>query len=289
MRLITRPSYVVSILILGGIGLFMLLPSLAVAAGLVPCGGPGEPECQACHITQLINNVVAWLFVVFSIVAAIMIAIAGMKMVTGGSNPGTLESAKQTLTNIIIGFIILMGGWIIVDTLMKALVSGQVYGIWNQIQCVSQPGVNNAPAGSGLAPGTPRYTGVIGGGRGPGAQCAAANITCSVDALVAAGFTPRQANIMSCIAMTESTGNPLAINRQSGACGTFQVLRSTWESVRNRPPGCESFSQCTNYNCNVAIARELVGRSRTEFSDWTCPNCNSRAQACINQYGGQGT
>jgi hypothetical protein len=270
------------------------LPALPVAAaGLIPCGGAGEPACQACHITQLINNVVAWLFIVLSIVAAILIAIAGFKLVMSGGNAGARSAAKETFVNIFIGFIILMGGWIIIDTFMKALVTGQVYGVWNQIQCVSQPGVNNAPAGSGFAPGSPWYTGVTGGGRGTGAQCAEQNVACSVEALRATGMSAEQANIMSCIAMTESSGNPnfgpyntRNPGSNSTACGTFQITQTTWRGIRNPPSGCEDFSQCTNYNCNMQMAHRLSDRSRTGYGDWTCPNCNTRAQGCIDRYRG---
>jgi hypothetical protein len=259
------------------------------AAGLIPCGGAGEPACQACHITQLINNVVAWLFIVLSIVAAILIAIAGFKLVMSGGNAGARSAAKETFVNIFIGFIILMGGWIIIDTFMKALVTGQVYGVWNQIQCTGQPGAYNTPAGSGRqAVATSTYTGPIGGGRGPLGQCHPANLACSVESLRAAGFNERQAQVMSCIAMTESSGNPNAHNPAGGgmgACGTFQVRQPTWNSVP-RSAGCQDYaSSCRNHTCNAEVAQQLV--ERRNYRDWTCPGCNSRAQGCIDRFGGQ--
>jgi len=269
--------------------MFLAVVGTAEAAGLVPCGGPGQATCQACHITELINNVVAWLFVVLSVLAAIMIAIAGFGLVTSGGNAAAMGKAKATLTNIIIGFIILMGGWILVDTAMKALVTGQVYGVWNRIQCTGQPGAYNAPAGSGR-PGvaTSSYSGPTGGGRGPLGQCHPANLACSVESLRATGFSEQQAQVMSCIAMTESSGNPNAHNPAGGglgACGTFQVRVSTWNSVP-RPAGCEDYvTSCRNHTCNAQVALRLV--ERRNYRDWTCPGCNSRAQACINRFGNQ--
>jgi hypothetical protein len=269
--------------------MFLLMMGDVQAAGLVPCGGPGEAPCQACHITELINNVVAWLFVVLSVLAAIMIAVAGFRLVTSGGNAAAMGKAKDTLTNIIIGFIILMGGWIFIDTVMKALVTGQVYGVWNQIQCTGQPGAYNTPAGSGRqAIATSSYRGPTGGSRGPLGQCHPANLACSVDSLRAAGFNERQAQVMSCIAMTESSGNPNAHNPAGGgmgACGTFQVRQPTWNSVP-RSAGCQDYaSSCRNHTCNAEVARQLV--ERRNYRDWTCPGCNSRAQGCINRFGGQ--
>lgn len=260
------------------------------AAGLVPCGGTGEAACQACDVTKLINNVVAWLIVVLSIVAAVLIMIAGFKLVTAGGNDGALKQAKETFTNILIGFAILLAGWLVLDTLMKALLTDQVYGMWNQIQCVNQPGVYNAPAGSGYFSGG-TYVGPVGGGTGTGAQCGSGNTACSVAALMSAGYTEQQANIMSCIAMTESSGNPNwgPYNQRnpgsnSTACGLFQITQTTWNSVRTRPAGCESFSQCTNASCNQQMALQLVQRSPSSYSDWTCPGCNNRAASCISRY-----
>jgi hypothetical protein len=284
LYLLLVPAYLVFV--------FMLAPTGVEAAGLVPCGGTSEAPCQACDVTKLINSVVAWLMVVLSIVAALLIMVAGFKLVTGGGNPGALTAAKETFTNILIGFFILLAGWLLIDTLMKALLSNQVYGVWNEIQCVSQPGVSDGPRAAGLQPGTP-YTGPTGGGRGTGAQCNAGNTACSVAALMNTGLTEQQANVMSCIAMTESSGIPSWTpyntrnpGSNSTACGTFQITQTTWNSIRNRPAGCESFSQCTNADCNIQLAAQLVQRSRTGYSDWTCPGCNNRAASCISRYAG---
>ncbi|MBY0310310.1 hypothetical protein K2Q16_04160 [Patescibacteria group bacterium] len=278
------PAYLVCV--------FIFLPLGVEAAGLVPCGGRGEAQCQACDVTKLINSVVAWLMVVLSIVAALLIMVAGFRLLTSGGNPGALNQAKETFSNILIGFFILLAGWLLIDTLMKALLSDQVYGVWNEIQCVSQPGVFDGPRAAGLQPGT-QYTGPTGGGRGTGAQCSAGNTACSVASLMSSGYTEQQANIMSCIAMTESSGIPTwgPFNTRnpgsnSTACGTFQITQTTWNSVRNRPAGCESFSQCTDAACNQQMALQLVQRSRTSYSDWTCPGCNTRAQGCIDRYSG---
>jgi hypothetical protein len=227
-------------------------------------------------------------------VAAILIAIAGFKLVTSGGNSGALSAAKETFTNIFIGFIILMGGWIIIDTFMKALVTGQVYGIWNQIQCTGQPGAYNAPAGSGVSAGAgvnpSGYTGVTGGG----VQCAAGNTSCSVATLMGYGYNAEQANIMSCMAMKESSGNPNAFNPGGGgmgACGTFQFRQTTWNSIRNPVPGCENYStSCRNESCNAQMALRLVQRTNGSYSDWLCPGCDpsGRGRACVERFRGSG-
>lgn len=268
----------VKALIVGvALGAMVLVAVPAGAAGLVPCGGPGEPSCQFCDVTKLVNNVVAWLFVVLSMVAALMIMKAGFDLVTS-RGAGDLTAAKSMITNILIGYAILLGGWLVVDMFMKGLVSDDVYKVWDAIQCVNQPGVMNAPAGSGIPSGSPYYRGITGGGR----QCAAENVSCSVRALQDAGFSEQQANVLSCIAMTESGGNPNVRNPRGTACGTFQVVQSTWQSVR-RSERCQDFLMCTSYECNIEVTQALV--ARRGYGDWTCPGCNPRAQACIDRFG----
>ena len=122
------------------------------------------------------------------------------------------------------------------------------------------------------------------------AQCAASNSSCSPAALQKAGFTSSQANIMSCIAVTESSGNPSTppyntthAGSNSSACGLFQITRSTWNTVATG--ACASFSQCQNAACNIQVAKTLVNKS--SYTPWTCKDCNNKAAHCISQYGGK--
>lgn len=158
-------------------------------------------------------------------------------------------------------------------------------GPWNKIQCVAQPvpvggtAVAQSTQSSGTVTSStpPPYT-------GPLSQCAVGNTACNVSALQSVGFSQAQANVMSCIAMTESSGNPTARTTVPGstACGTFQITRTTWTSAARG--SCGDFSNCTNATCNMQVAQSLVQRSG--YRDWTCKDCNAKAQACINKYSG---
>lgn len=121
------------------VGVFIYMTPLAMAAGLVPCGGEGEPACQTCHIVILIDGLVDWLIVILSIVASIIIAYAGARMVVSVGDVSAKETAKKLISNVIIGYSILLACWLLIDTGVKALLKDQVYGTWNQIQCVEQP------------------------------------------------------------------------------------------------------------------------------------------------------
>ena len=109
------------------------------AGGLVPCSGT---DCTTCDVISLGNNVVQWLIGILFVIFALLAAYAGFELVTSGGNPAAKTSAKKKLTNAIIGFIIVLAAWLIVDTFMRTLLSGtggKINGkFWYEIECASQ-------------------------------------------------------------------------------------------------------------------------------------------------------
>lgn len=124
-----------------GVAVLLQIPYFTYAAGLVPCGGTGEPPCQTCHAVQLINEVNGWLVGILSIAAAIMFMIAGFRILTAQGNPSVMKAAKEMIVNVAIGFMIVLAAWLGIDFMMKALVGdGQSQmGPWNVVNCVAQP------------------------------------------------------------------------------------------------------------------------------------------------------
>ncbi len=318
-----------------GIGTFLcvlLILPWSASADLVPCGDEGQQTCQTCHVVDLTNNVVEWLVAFLGVIAAILFVYHGAKLVTSRGNQAAMSSAKSAINNILIGYVIVLGGWLIIDFVLKALLTDDPdFGVWNQVSCVEQPVVRETSAitiqqacdplpngdydcagaiasceSMGGVPNPDPYTrstmpcviseptvdGGTVGENGLG-QCSPANTACSVTALQGYGLTEQEANIMSCIAMTESSGIPSTPpynetnpGSNSSACGTFQVTRTTWNSYSaNISPSCQDFrSSCQNASCNAQLMVELVNANG--YSDWTCANCNSHADDCVAQYGG---
>jgi hypothetical protein len=193
----------------------------------------------------------------------------------------------------------MLAAWLIVDTLMRTVLKGgnldavySGYGPWSSVQCAEQVSAGvKAGFFEGDADWVPgekmsTWNGATYSG-GPLPQCSAAQPACTVSALMAAGFNQQQANIMSCIALTESGGNPLNPpyiiahpTSNSTACGLFAVTRQTWSSTATGD--CKDFSKCTDARCNTQVTLKLV--KTLKYSPWTCPGCNNKAQACVNQY-----
>ena len=287
-----------AIVILGVISVFFLTPAVSYALEpIVHCGfsvnGAPTIPCTACDFFALASNAIRWLVALITLVITLVVVWAGLMIATAGGNEYAVYKAKYMLTNALIGFAILLSAWLIVDTLMKITKFGEgsALGPWNTINvnACKAPARTTIP---GPTPGTPTtpnpgnpYTGKV-------SQCPPSNPYCSVDALTRAGFTASQANVMSCIAMTESSGNPdtpphnqTHPGSNSTACGLFQVVRTTWNNTRSRVNGSQDFyAFCRNASCNTAITLQLV--KQRGYGDWTCPGCNNKAQACVDKYGG---
>lgn len=99
--------------------------------GLVTCQGP---DCNACKLVEMVNKIVNFLIVLLTILATFVLVIAGFRMVTSGGNSSAWDSAKQSFLNVIIGFILVLAAWLIVDTILKAL-TGTGLEVWGVITC----------------------------------------------------------------------------------------------------------------------------------------------------------
>ncbi len=73
-------------------------------------------------VLSVVNNIIRLLITLaIVLVAPIMIAIAGFRFVAGKGNPGTVTEARKMLTNTVIGIVIALAAWLIVDALIAAL------------------------------------------------------------------------------------------------------------------------------------------------------------------------
>ena len=102
--------------------------------GLVACTGI---DCNFCSAVETANNVINLLFELMIVAAVILVVVAGLKLVTSAGNVSAMQDAKGMLANVIIGFIIVLSAWLIVDTLMKALMgdpNSNGFGPWNQFE-----------------------------------------------------------------------------------------------------------------------------------------------------------
>jgi hypothetical protein len=77
-------------------------------------------ECGYYDLLQLVNNVINWIILIAAPVAAGVFAWAGIKYMTTGISDQK-AAAKKMLQNVFIGFVFILAAWIIVGTIVKAL------------------------------------------------------------------------------------------------------------------------------------------------------------------------
>ena len=113
--------------------LLVLLPNVVMAqdTGLVPCGYADNP-CTTAHVAAFVNGLISFLISILSVFAVIVLVITGFQMVVSAGNADQWGVLTRRLTNIIIGIVLILAAWLIVDTIMRAL-TGQGLDVWGRL------------------------------------------------------------------------------------------------------------------------------------------------------------
>lgn len=111
---------------------------LVYAEGLIPCSGNA---CRACDLGILANKIIRFLIMIGSLLATLSFMYAGFELVTSGGNGAAREHAKSMFKNVIIGVVLMLSGYLIVNTVMQTLVGDAYFQgkKWNEIQCIPNP------------------------------------------------------------------------------------------------------------------------------------------------------
>lgn len=136
-------TYMIRLLVLLCVAVLVSTPDLVSAqGGLVACEGT---DCSACNLVDMANTGIILLFGFVGMIFAVLMTIAGFGLVTSGGSQSALEAAKSKFQNAIIGLIIVMAAWLLVDTLLKSLLQGgdlgttfTGWGPWSEVQCSDQ-------------------------------------------------------------------------------------------------------------------------------------------------------
>ena len=116
----------------------------------ITCSGA---DCSACNLVQMGNELIIWLFGMIFLLFAVLMTVAGFGLVTSQGNPSAMQAAKDKFTNAMIGLLIVMSAWLIVDTIMRGLLKGggelEGWGPWSEVQCQTQTPVTAPPPATG--------------------------------------------------------------------------------------------------------------------------------------------
>lgn len=293
---------------------------------IIPQGGYAVCAAGWPMLITVINNIIELLITLAIVfVAPLSIAYSGFLFVVNPFNSGGKEQAKKILTNTVVGIVIALAGWLIVDALMAVLYNPQAVGeTWWSIvnsgtgdMCLPQNGTfyqaGSAPGVTGGAP----STAPLSFGSGP---CDPTLLKQYVPSL-----TQSQANTLACLAKPESACGANIKNGYwdkatpfnglaSTAYGAFQVTLSTnhrfyenqacYEAAGVQGPlNCQNgfgaggfiaggnattLANCMRAAANLGCsANAAAGVMRTQgFSAWTADPRSSLQKQCIAQYSG---
>jgi hypothetical protein len=88
----------------------------AFAVGIVPCGLSSNDPCTLCHLIVGIKNLMDWGMAILITISVTAIALGGITYVVSSGDPELTKKAKGFVTSAVIGFSLMLGAWLIINT-----------------------------------------------------------------------------------------------------------------------------------------------------------------------------
>ena len=114
---------------LGGLNSSTGVPSIACGAGFTSIGGvcfPSNTGLSNAPISTILANLFSWLMGLFTTLAIVAFVISGIQYVTAAGSQDQMETGKRNATYALLGIIIGLSGFVIIQAIAAAL-SGQGY------------------------------------------------------------------------------------------------------------------------------------------------------------------
>lgn len=100
------------------------------------CNVPDAPPCGICEGAVVAVNALDVLWKFAAIITAGMIIAGGVFLMFTGANPAMKSRAQTWMKDAVIGFIICLSAFAIINTLMQFLLKSPEPSPWNEIKCV---------------------------------------------------------------------------------------------------------------------------------------------------------
>ncbi|MDH4330018.1 MAG: pilin [Candidatus Moranbacteria bacterium] len=122
--------------------MIVIFPLMAdAAAPLVPCGRGSDvaDRCTLCHLIVGVHGIVGYIRNLLAGVAIAMIAVGGVMYVISAGSQQMMEKAKSVIQQALIGVAIVLGAWLIINTMMLFLGASDNLGVnavnWYTFDC----------------------------------------------------------------------------------------------------------------------------------------------------------
>lgn len=97
-----------------------MIDLLAQSFNLIVCDGVTEP-CTFSHLIELVKNLITAMVIISTFLATAAFAYAGILLLTSGGSEGKKDEAKKIFTKVLIGYLWILGAWVIVYTITSVL------------------------------------------------------------------------------------------------------------------------------------------------------------------------
>ncbi len=87
---------------------------------IIPCGDDGTGTTD--QLSQIIKNITDWVLGFAGTVAVLFIIWGGIQYITAAGNEKQAEAAKQTLTYAVLGLIVILLAYVIVQLVVQSLI-----------------------------------------------------------------------------------------------------------------------------------------------------------------------
>lgn len=97
----------------------LLTPLPSDAFSLVPCGNAENPTpCTLCHMVSGIASLIEYIRDIMVFIALAVITAMGVLYIVSSGNQGTMETAKKGIFASLIGLVVILSAWLIVNTVI---------------------------------------------------------------------------------------------------------------------------------------------------------------------------
>lgn len=246
-------------------------------------------------VLQVIQNCIN-LLVSFSVILMVLyLALGGAQLITSAGSPGAREQAKQRLINVVVGLVVVLSAWLVVDFIMKTLYDGDSsgFGPWNAIlaggnDCLTATNPSSIVSGS-ISVLTGSGTSGLSVGSGAGAGASGLSVSSAISKLNSSAVSSDNGQCLHYVAQALSAGGVTLTcpSAYAGQCnsslqalgfnsvGSSDIAPQAGDIIVVSPVGSHTIGHIAMYNGTNWVSDFVQSSSEKPpgcpYSDTGCP------------------
>ncbi|KKU94463.1 MAG: hypothetical protein UY26_C0001G0015 [Candidatus Jorgensenbacteria bacterium GW2011_GWA1_48_13] len=91
--------------------------------------------CDFCDALIATQNIIQFLFQIAIPITVAMIAYGAIRMMISAASEEQVRNARHIMTSAVVGLVIALSAWVIVNTVLHVLAKDATVEVWNEITC----------------------------------------------------------------------------------------------------------------------------------------------------------